>query len=234
MSSTQAAFEEDLYSRPVRQGKLAIGDLHPVAVVLLLVAVIGLVNYQFLGYGPEWAHKATVVPAGSSWRGFHGEGWSASLPPDLGSDSVAGPTGAMHRTWAGIDSHWDTVAGGGTLPPAAARRASTDLVAEVVVAVGSAPPDATAAAAQLVTAALPGSTISDVKATIAPKDAHDQTINVTASFDGGISVSSHGGVLARIYVDDNTYYLVSTFTKDGNASDIHDKLVTGFAVASAR
>lgn len=231
----QAAFEDDLYSRPVRAKKLKFGEMHPVAIVLAFAAIALMVNYQFLGYGPSWAHRPETVVPGSSWRPYDGSDWSASLPADGGSGAVPGPTGSTERAWAGVDESWDTVAGGGALSPASAARAESDLIATVVVTAAAAPQDLSGSADAMVAAALPGTTLSNVSVRQIARPEYGEQINVVANFNGGLpSGGGSGSVVARLISIGDRAYVVATFTKNGTEADIQNKMLTSFRTSAGR
>jgi hypothetical protein len=232
--TTQLQFENQLYGRPVRTAKPPRGEIHPVLVVVSVIAVILGLNYFVIGWGPAFAHRPEAVVPGEMWLPFHGTDWSANLPHDSISDTVITPTGQAERVWAGVDDVGQTVIGGQSLAPGLAARGNFDLVTVVTVTAGTAPAELSAAAASMVQASLPGTQLSRVTVTPIPRPAVGTEVKVIATFVGGSPLRGSGTVLSRVISVGGRAYVLSTFTHDGTSADLQDRLVAGFRTDAAR
>jgi hypothetical protein len=233
-SPSQAAYEEALYSSPVRGSAVARTrrKLWP----LLVVVIAGLLvwNYLELGYGPAWAHRAEAHQPGDNWRTFRGiDGVTVYLPGEPIVESTGTAAGHLERARVGIDDHWDAILDAGVLSSGARREAESNLDATLAVGEAAAPSDIESAAPALVAGLIPGADLSEMTLTQGAGAFGGADYQFTAAFAGYPDKGSHGTVRARLVVVDDHTYLAATFFHESQDTDLSDRLLEGFTPDAA-
>jgi hypothetical protein len=226
---TQQAFEDALYSRPVRGEAPARRQrsLTP----LIVAIVVGLLawNYFSLGYGPTWAHRTEAHQPGGNWRTFRGvPGITVFLPGSPIVDAAQTEVGGLRRARVGVDQHWDAILDADVLSTAAQHEAESHLEATLAVGQTAAPADVLGAATPVVAALLPGLTLSDAALIERPATDDTQTFDLTAAYSGYPAASSEGNVRARLVAVGGRLDVAATFFATTQSVDLHDHLIAGF------
>lgn len=229
---TQRAFEEALYNAPVK-GQTTGRRRPPLwALVAGLAVVLVAVNWMWVGWGPDWAHRKEATEPGSSWRTFETEGWRAVMPGTPEVSTIDSPVGAMSRAWSGVDSHWDVVMDSDVVAPAARKAALSDLYADVIVAEGTATGDEATIAPDVVHAVLPDATLTNTVVQPAGGATPDHgEVTVTAEFSGHPYESSHGYVTATVIRQGTRLYVLATFVQGRSDPTLQRQLASGFTTS---
>jgi hypothetical protein len=226
---SQAAFEADLYSRPVRGEAPARRQRSLVPLVVVLVVGLVAWNYFSLGFGPSWAHRAEAHQPGSNWRTFRAvPGITVFLPGSPITDAVHTDVGNLRRARVGVDEDWDAILDAGVLSSGAQRDAESHLEATLAVGQAAAPADVVAAATPVVAALLPHATLSDPSLIERPTVGDATAYDLTAAYSGYPAASSQGNVRARLVVIDGRLDVAASFFGGTQSVDLHDHLIAGF------
>ena len=230
-SPTQAAYAEVLYANPVRDSERAKPWIGRTWIALLVVLLAAMVNYQWWGQGPDWAHRPELrIERGATWRTVsETAAFTIAFPAEARIDLIDTPFGTAERAVAGVDERWvtDRSATNGITQQ---KVASDDDVDSTVVAVAvGAPAELTEdAALSLVGATLPGVALSapDVRPVVEPS--YGTQLNIDAKFTGGLGSADRGRVRARVISYDDEVFVVATFTKGSIDAELQSRLVAGF------
>ncbi len=230
-SPTQAAYAEVLYANPVRDSEKATPWIGPVWIALLVILLGAMVNYQWWGQGPDWAHRPELrIERGATWRTVsETTAFTIAFPAEARIDMIDTPAGTAERAVAAVDDRWVTVRPA-TNGITQQKVASDDVVESTVVAIAvSAPGELTEdAALALVGSTLPGVTLSsaDVRSVVDPS--YGTQMNIDAKFTGGLGSADRGRVRARVIAYDEEAFVVATFSKGSIDAELQSRLVGGF------
>jgi hypothetical protein len=224
---SQAAFEEAMYSQPVREKPTSAAWMSKSTLGILLLIALAFLNYEYIGWGPDWAHR-DMVHKGDTWRTFRNDEFSVILPGNPEQDIVATSTGDLQRYQVGVDSDWVSVLDADITAPALRIEGENDLYGTVEVATGIIAGDLASQAAALVAGTQPGTELSDVEVKPFEDAKIGVQVTVTADYVGGPKKAGHGKVSARLVNDNGVLYLLATFVENGSDQALQDKLVSGF------
>jgi len=231
VAPSQAAYEEDLYARPVRDTEVGAKPRNVFVLgLLLIVALIGL-NYFYIGYGPSWAHRHFFEP-GETWRTISTDNWVAILPGTPETERVTAPTGDLHVSRVGVDDRWVSTLDADVLAPGTRLAAERNLYATLVVAEGVAGDDFETVAGPLIEAAVPGAELADEKFTQVVDPPYGDQIEVVATYQGGTRPHGEGWVRARVIDVDGDLYVIAAFVEDNPDPALFHQLAAGFSPAS--
>jgi len=227
---SQQAFVEVMYAQPVRTTEKPEHWVRPAWVFAFLLALLAWCNFQYLGYGPDWTHRAELrVERGDTWRTVtETRGFSVGFPSDARIDSIQAPTGTASRAIAAVDDRWVTIR---STTNAIARRPvrANDDVHAVAVALGTDAPDSLSEAlvVDTVEAAFPGVTLEAPKVSKVDTAAYGQQLAVDARYTGGVGEKGEGEVRARLVQLDGRLLLVATFSEGRLDEDLQARLISG-------
>ena len=102
---SQAAFEEAMYSQPVREKATSAAWLSKSTLGILLLIALVFLNYQYIGWGPSWVHR-DMVAKGETWRTFRNDEFSVILPGNPEQELIPTPVGDLQLYEVGVDDQW--------------------------------------------------------------------------------------------------------------------------------
>ncbi len=229
-NNSTEAFAEALYAQPVRDTETDRLWIPPGLVLLVLVVILGAVNYLWVGFGPAFLHRPGLDPVRSGeWRTVTDlRAFSVVMPQNSLRDRVPGPDGDLQRVVASVDNDWIVVRGVDGIKESQRGAQARGVTATVVAAAG---PEIELDEEQIqaiVEAALPGVALSDPTVKLVKSVSYGAQAEVNADFTGGTSRLDSGRMRARVIVLDGQTFVLATFSHGALDNDLHSKLVSSF------
>lgn len=223
---TQARFEEALYQAPVTDKALHPRARIPVWIPIVLV-VCGLVfaNYQYLKFGPDWAHVVDTGPPGSTWKMYTDpSGIPVRMPGLPIVDRVNGPTGAVDRALNEVDGAWVVSRDANSTSAGAIESARSRRHATVIFATTTAPGDLSSAG-WLLGSIAPGASFEGTAVT--PVPGRDDAVDVVAGYAGFPDPVGSGTTRARVTKVGEIVTIAAVLTQGGDDPALSDLLLSG-------
>ena len=194
---SQAAFEEAMYSQPVREKATSAAWMSKSTLGILFLVALVFLNYQYIGWGPSWAHR-DMVAKGETWRTFRNDEFSVILPGNPEQQLIPTPVGDVQLYEVGVDDRWVSVLDADITAPAARIEGENDLYATVEVATGMISGDLATEAEALLVGTQSGTELSNVEVLPVENAKVGVQVSVTADYVGGPKNAGKGQVSARL------------------------------------
>jgi hypothetical protein len=230
---SQAAYEDALYAQPVRRSVSPARWLARSTMALLVAAGLAYLNYEYIGWGPDWAHEE-MVTRGETWRTFTTDEWTAVLPGRPERERLTAATGDVVRYQVGVDDRWVSVIDADILAPAARADGLVDLHAMVMVAEAAVTGPLEDQAASVVTSLQPGTTLEDTSVAEVAGASPGRQVDLIADYRGGTRENGAGEVRARLIDLDGQLYVIAAFVEGGGDTALFEHLVDGFTLDGGR
>ena len=228
---SQEAYEETLYSQPVRESAIGDGPQHVfVLSVLLLAALVGL-NYFYLGFGPDWAHRYLAAP-GATWHTVDSDNWRAVLPGTPDERIVETSDGDLKVATVGVDKNWVSTLDATVRAPGDRVSAQENLYATVVVADGAIGQELNQVGGELLGLVLPDMSLDELSFAQVTDPQFGSQIDVKGGFRGGTRPQGSGDIRARLTRIGNNVYIVAAFVESGSDPALFDMLLRNFSPRS--